>query len=199
MNKIFKNKSPALLVIDVQNDFCSDTGVLARSGRSVKPMQRAVGKIENFLKYWRGKDLPIIFTRLIYDLEKLPKTHTERMKLKKVPGLCAPGSRGSEFYALKPEKGEKVIEKNYYSGFYRTSLDAYLKKLKIDTLVIAGVTTHVCPFLTCADAYYRGYNMVALKDCIGTYEAQAFVMRYLREQFSAVVVGSGERTGELGR
>src|SRR4051794_16782092 len=128
-------RSTALLVIDVQNDFCASSGVLARSGRDVTAIQRAVAQLSTLVEFCRKKKVPIVFTQLVYDLNKLPKTHTERMKLKKVKGLCAPRSKGTQFYKIQPEKGEKVIVKNYYSSFYKTELDEWLKKNKIETLV----------------------------------------------------------------
>ncbi len=85
-----------------------------------------------------------------------------------------------------------VVEKNYYSVFYKTCFGGWLRKRKIQNIILAGVTTHVCPLLTAADAYYRGYRLIAVEDALGTYEGQEWALRYMKEQFAAIVCSSTE-------
>ncbi len=56
---------------------------------------------------------------------------------------------------LEIAKGEKVIIKRRYSGFYQTDLELTLRNLEVTQIVIAGVFTHVCPFATAFDAFAR--------------------------------------------
>ncbi len=183
-------KRAALLVIDVQNDFCASDGAVARSGRSVRAIQKAVRTVQGAVLSAREQGMPVVFFRLVYDLHKLPATHAERMKAKKVNNLCAPNSKGIAFFHVlpRPDLGDVVMEKNYYSAFQKTKLNAWLRRRDIDTIVLCGVTTHVCPFLTAADAYYNGYHIVALSDALGTYEGQAWSLRFMKEQFAARVI-----------
>ncbi len=189
VTKLSFNKA-VLLVIDVQNDFCAKDGIIAKSGRNISSIEKAIKNLQRVIDEARNNRIPIIFFRLVYDPKKIPQTHIERLKIKNAKGLCRPRSRGIAFYKVKPAPkwGDMVFEKNYYSAFQQTPLDTWLKKHQINTIIVTGVTTHICPLLTCADAYYRGYNIIALQDCLGTYEGQRFALRYMKEQFNAQVI-----------
>jgi ureidoacrylate peracid hydrolase len=90
---------------------------------------------------------------------------------------------------LVPERGDVVIYKNRFSGFYQTDLDAILKRMGIRHLVVTGCTTSVCVDSTIRDAMFRGYRCVLLTDCtaepIGqdfprsNYDASLLVVRTL--------------------
>ncbi|HIH31169.1 TPA: cysteine hydrolase [Candidatus Woesearchaeota archaeon] len=188
MKKTIKNM--AVVIIDVQNDFCSDKGITSNSGRNVKNIQAAVNNISRLLDNLRKLNTKIIFFKLIYDPKKIPLSHMQRMKIKKTKNLCQPNSKGIEFYNLKPLKNDKVMEKNYYSAFYKTGFENWLKKNRIKTVILTGVTTQICVLLTCVDAYYRGYEIYVLKDCVGTYEANDVALKYMREQCAANIIDS---------
>lgn len=186
------SQKTALLVIDVQNDFCASNGVIAKSGRPIKGIQAALKPIRKLQKAAHNQKIPVVFTRLVYDLKKLPQSHAKRMKIKKVQGLCCPNSKGIEFFKITPARKDIVIEKNFYSAFFRTGLEMFLQKNQIKTLILTGVTTQVCPLLTAADAYYRGYRLVALTDALGTYDGQDWALSYMKEQFAAQLADSSE-------
>ncbi|PTT71907.1 isochorismatase, partial [Pseudomonas sp. HMWF010] len=67
--------------------------------------------------------------------------------------------------------GERVIEKTRYSGFWGTDLDARLKGLGVDTLVVAGVTTECCVDSTVRDAFNLDYHVFVVADACAAYEA----------------------------
>ncbi len=71
---------------------------------------------------------------------------------------------------LRPEPGDLLIEKRRYSAFFETDFDRQLRAREIDTLVVAGATTNVCVDSTVRDAYFRGYDVVVLEDCVASYE-----------------------------
>ncbi|MFH1779710.1 MAG: isochorismatase family cysteine hydrolase [Candidatus Micrarchaeota archaeon] len=183
-------KNAVLLVIDVQNDFCSSRGILARNGFELKKIRESVFRLAKLVNVARQARIPIVFTKLVYDEKVIPENNYRRLKIKGVEGLCAPNSWGAEFFLIKPRRSEKVFVKNYYSAFFNTGLDAWLSKKKIKIVIITGVTTHVCPLLTSADAYYRGFELVAVSDCLGSYEAQDWSLKYMQKQFAAAVVSS---------
>ena len=68
---------------------------------------------------------------------------------------------------LKPQKGDTVLYKTRYSGFYGTDLDSILKTRGIKSLVVTGATTCVCVDSTIRDAMFRDYTCVLLEDCTG--------------------------------
>ncbi|MFH1247182.1 MAG: cysteine hydrolase [Candidatus Micrarchaeota archaeon] len=192
MNLNKKFETTALLVIDVQNDFCSSRGKIAKSGRNVEKIQSSVAKLQKLLAITRKKGVKIIFAKVVYDPAKIPASNLQRMKVKKTEGLCSPNSWGADFYKIKPRKTEKIITKNFYNAFYKTELEQWLLKNNIETIIVTGVTTHICPLLTCADAYYRGFNIIAVSDCLGTYSSQRFALKYMKEQFAAQITTSAK-------
>jgi len=109
-------KNMAVVIIDVQNDFCSDKGITSNSGRNVKNIQAAVNNISRLLDNLRKLNTKIIFFKLIYDPKKIPLSHMQRMKIKKTKNLCQPNSKGIEFYNLKPLKNDKVMEKKGFNA-----------------------------------------------------------------------------------
>ncbi|MEW5955929.1 MAG: isochorismatase family cysteine hydrolase [Candidatus Micrarchaeota archaeon] len=203
MNKIVRelekklSKKTALLVIDVQNDYCSPSGALAKSGKPMQCIQEAAEKTIAVVEQAREARVPIVFTRMDYDLEKIPANNLERLKINKMEGLCAPGSWGAAFYKVRPKKGDRVVTKNFYDAFFRTDLGKWLEKKDVQTILLCGVVTNICPLLTAAEAYYRGYDLVAVNDCLGAYEDQESALHYMRQQFAATVACSNEVIGVL--
>src|SRR5256885_13398483 len=80
----------ALLVVDLQNDFCSADGALAALGSDVSPCAAAAQKIEDFLLKVRGKVSLVAFFQLVYDPGKMSESQRERLIRDGKPIICAP-------------------------------------------------------------------------------------------------------------
>jgi len=65
---------------------------------------------------------------------------------------------------LEPHKKDYVIEKRTYSGFFETGLDPLLRSLKVEAVYLTGLHTNICARHTAADAFFRGYQVVAVED-----------------------------------
>lgn len=77
------------------------------------------------------------------------------------------GKSGTKIYEqVKPTASDYRINKNEFSSFYKTNLEALLRKLKVKRLIITGVSTHWCVMTTAVDASYRRYEIVLLDDCV---------------------------------
>ncbi len=66
---------------------------------------------------------------------------------------------------LKPEEGDYFILKPMHSGFYLTPLELLLARLETKTLILTGMATNICVFLTANDAHMRGFRLVVPADC----------------------------------
>jgi nicotinamidase-related amidase len=86
-------------------------------------------------------------------------------------GLCRVGTPGADFVGPRPLAGDTVIAKLRYSGFHRTGLDAALKQLGVDTLVVGGLTTECCVDCTVRDAFHLDYHVFVATDACATYDA----------------------------
>lgn len=101
---------------------------------------------------------------------------------------------------LAPMKGDHRLYKRRYSAFYATGLDALLRDLEVDTVVLTGVLTNVCIQHTAADAFYRGYRIVVPTDCVNalTPEEQDASLAFMRRMYDAMLADSVEAEEMLG-
>lgn len=168
-------RSSALLVVDMQNDFCDPRGYYATLDRPVEAIRSAIRPARNLVEQFRLVRAPVVFTRLLYD-SRLPSVEDRHALLPrrwaaKDPRL-RPGSWGCEIIAeLAPEENEFVVDKPGYSAFYSTRLESILRQLGVTTLVIAGTTTHACVLTTAFDAFDRDFDIVVASDAVSTWLA----------------------------
>jgi nicotinamidase-related amidase len=145
----------ALLIIDMQNDFCKPNAPLF-----VPNNPKIIPRIKKEIEKARKESIPVIYTQ---DWHK-----PDDKEFKIWPKHCVAGTEGAKIVKeLAPQKGDLVIKKPSYSAFYRTKLEEKLKKLKINKLILTGCVSNVCILFTCFDAYLRGYEIVVKKDCLG--------------------------------
>jgi len=161
----------AVLVVDIQNDFCDENGAFARQGLDVQPAQKITPKIQEFIEEIRKYDVPIIYTKMIESQEITPKNLRRLIaigKLINTEPVCAPSSWGSALYRLKPLDNEYVLEKRTYDAFSNPELLKTLSRHKVKTLVIAGVNTDVCIDTTVRRAFTEGYQIIVPRDLVAT-------------------------------
>jgi nicotinamidase-related amidase len=117
------------------------------------------------------------------------------VELRLHPEHALRGTWGAELTpALASTAGDYVVIKRRYSAFFATELDTLLGELGITTLVLTGVATNVCVQHTAADAFFRGYDLVVVSDCVETQDdtAQQNGLLTMRQSYGARVVSSLE-------
>jgi ureidoacrylate peracid hydrolase len=162
----------ALIVVDVQNDFCHNQGVFSKYKTvMLDHVEQAVSKLCALIEKCRQSNLPIIFIRTTHsDWTNSPSW------LKRMEGagekmrICAPDSWGSNFYNVAPKEGDCIVTKHRYSAFIGTDLDLILKSQGIENIFVTGVATNVCVESTARDGYHRDYNVILIEDCCGAYD-----------------------------
>lgn len=105
------------------------------------------------------------------------------------------GTEGAKVVeALKPQRGDYVVEKKRYSSFYETGLDDLLRELKVDTVVLTGLHTNCCVQHTASDAFFRGYRIKIPEDCVGAFTAEDHKagLKYLKTFYKAELTTSGK-------
>jgi len=172
----------ALIVVDMLNDFV--TGKL-KCERGIKMVPNLVKAVN----YARKVGIPVIFS----NDEHIDKIDREF----KVWGPHAlKGSKGAEVIPQLKVNSKKdyIVPKRRYSGFFQTSLDALLRELKVDTVIITGLHTHMCCRHTAADAFMLGYNIEVITDCIDSFTKEDYVsgLKYLKEVYGAKLYSSKE-------
>lgn len=161
----------ALLIIDMLNDF------VARGAPLEVPRARGIiANIRRELKKARRVNIPIIYCC---------DSHSRDDKEFEVwPPHAVRGTPGAEVIEeLSPRRGDIVVRKRTYSGFYRTTLDSTLRGLGVRHLILTGVLTNICILYTAADAYMRGYEVSVPEDCVTALRADdhRFALRQIQE------------------
>lgn len=174
----------AALVVDMQNDFAAKGGMFDRAGIDISITRAAIAPTARALAAVRQAGVGVIYLKMGFrpDLSDLGPPDSPN-RIKHLPGqvgmtLTAPDGRESRILIrdtwsteildeLKPQKGDTVLYKTRYSGFYGTDLDSILKTRGIKSLVVTGATTCVCVDSTIRDAMFRDYTCVLLEDCTG--------------------------------
>jgi nicotinamidase-related amidase len=156
MNAIARNwESFALLLIDVQKDFWTE-----KMSQTFTDYEKNVRRL---LHVCRHEGIDVVHLRARF--QKDESDWMVRYKfLDQIP--CIAGTPGVEIYPFAEEiPGEFVIYKQSFDGFHKPALPAYLEKNKKQFLLVAGLVTSVCVFLTAATAAQRGYLVGLVEDC----------------------------------
>jgi len=159
----------ALIVVDVQNDFCADKGFFGTEGYDLKQIRAADPRIANLIDYARAARVKVIFIRSTYDPHHLNGPMRERNARRGLnKSRCTTGSWGTEFFEVSPIAGEPVVTKHRYSAFHGTDLHIILRAWGIRTLILTGVTTNVCVESTAREGYFLDHYIVLVSDCAAT-------------------------------
>jgi len=146
----------ALLIIDMLNDF-----VLPGAPLEVSKTRKVIPVIRREIDEAHAAGHPVIF---ICDAHAPDDKEFRKFGW---PVHAVKGSRGAEVVdELKPAKGDIVIPKTTYSGFFGTDLDETLKRLDVDSLRLTGDVTHICVLFTASDAVLRDYAVTVVEDGI---------------------------------
>lgn len=154
-------KDTALLIIDMQQDF-----VRAETPLRVPGAEATVPVISSLLEACRNSDRIAIF-HIIREYEP-DGTDLERSRLetfRRVPGAIRGTAGAGIVPELQPRPGETVIVKPRYSAFFQTKLDLCLRRLGVDSLLIAGTQYPNCIRATVTDALSLDYQVTVISDC----------------------------------
>jgi len=163
----------ALLLLDMQVDFAEADGAMGKSGMNLSMVGPALRNAVLLANAARAAGVPCLFARLITrqsDETDLLREWKKRRGTENDAPLCQEGSRGAEFVGPLPREKEAVFSKNRYDAFSGTGLDAHLRGLKRDTLVIAGLTTECCVDSTARHAFEKDYHVFIAADAVAAYE-----------------------------
>jgi len=168
--KLLNETRSALLVIDMQVDFCAADGFVAGLGLDPTPCREIVPSLQELIDGARNSDVPVLWVFANYDDDLVPATFRRR---KAEAGIkrdcCIPGTEGFEPFGVFPADAEPRFIKHSYSAFTNPDFENHLRSEGIETLVCAGVQTNVCIEATIRDAYNRGFHIVVAEDCVASH------------------------------
>jgi len=173
----------ALIVIDMQNDFCTPGGWLHHIGVDVAPARRPIAPLGALLPAWRDAGAPVVWVNwgnrpdrlnLSPALLHVYKPTGEGVGLgDPLPGSGARVLERDSWAAaivdeLAPPDDDIRVDKYRMSGFWDTPLDSILRNLGVTSLLFAGVNADQCVLCTLQDANFLGYDCILLADCTAT-------------------------------
>lgn len=173
----------AIIIIDMQNDFCTETGWVSHIGGNFAADRAPIAPLQRLLPVLREQQVPVIWVNWGNrpDLANMPANQHHLYKPtgegiglgEALPGHGAHVLQKDSWAAaivdeLAPEPEDILVDKYRISGFWDTPLDSILRNLGARTLLFAGVNTDQCVLHTLADANFLGYGCVLLKDCCAT-------------------------------
>ncbi len=173
----------ALVLVDMQNDFCHPDGWFARTGVDVSYANQIVPHLQPLLMSARQAEMPVVHLHWgvredCLDMFPGHLAFSQRFGHRTGLGQTPPGGVGpalvqgswgaQSISALSPEDTDIVVSKDRFSGFWNNPLDAILRRLDVTTLFFAGINTDRCVMATLQDASFLGYDVVLLEDAVAT-------------------------------
>jgi nicotinamidase-related amidase len=170
----------ALLVVDMQKDFCYESGALF-IGEHVENIFEPLKRV---IETAREK-IPVIFTQ---DWHRSDDKEFEIWR-----PHCVMDTVGAEIIdELNPKPRDFYVKKRRYSAFYGTDLDLMLRELGVRKLYVAGVATNICVLHTASDAVLRNYEVAVIEDCtaaLNDYDYE-YAIKHMKNVLNVEIVSS---------
>jgi nicotinamidase-related amidase len=184
----------ALVVVDMQNDFCSTGFNFDQQGIDISMYPEMVPRLKHLIEGARAASLPVIYimmTRLPDSKIESPAQLRFTMRLHfATRGPLQPlqytveGTEGQQIIPeLIPKPGDLVVRKYRSSGFWGTNLDMLLRSNGIKSIVVTGATTEGCVESTARDGLFNDYYVIVPEDCVASddplqHDASLLLMRH---------------------
>lgn len=183
----------ALVVVDMQRDFCTPGGAFARLGVDISMYPPMVTRLVHLIGGARAAGVQVVYILMTMLPGRASDSPAQirfnmRMQLSATSGAAlsytADGSEGQRLIPeLHVQDGDLVVKKYRSSGFWGTNLDMLLRSNGIQTVLMSGCTTEGCVESTARDAMFNDYYVVIAEDCVASddraqHEASLLLMRH---------------------
>ena len=184
----------ALVVVDMQRDFCAPGWALDRLGVDISMYPPLIPRLAGLIEGARAAAVRVIFLQMTVlpgrasdspaQLRFNLRLHLASHGAVEPMSYTLDGSEGQEMIVeLAPQPGDLVVKKYRSSGFWATNLDLLLRSNGIKSVVMTGCTTEGCVESTARDALFNDYYVVIAEDCVASddraqHDASLLLMRH---------------------
>jgi ureidoacrylate peracid hydrolase len=164
--------SSALLVVDMQNDFCHPQGAFAMRGLDISSAQEIIPVLRRLMDAAREAGVLVVIIRVVRGANTGWPAFERLTRYNYGPGFIpvfVEGTWGAELLEeFRPKLGDIQLDKNRYGAFTGTNLDLMLKSKGVRTIVMSGGATNVCVESTAREGFMLDYNVVVVEDACAT-------------------------------
>jgi len=187
----------ALVIVDMQNDFCHTDGAFGKMGLNLSLIQKVVSPMQKLIESAHQFKVPVLFTKMLHSPWTNSDAWVQRNRVKKAGWVeegkpsypyCLPDTWGADWYGVAPAKEDFVVVKHRYGAFVNTDLDLILRSMKKISVVVVGVDTTLCVACTARGALMYDFYVIVAEDCCGGVdeEEHRFTLRTLDKYFGVV-------------
>ncbi|MEW2519383.1 cysteine hydrolase family protein [Actinacidiphila alni] len=177
----------ALVVVDLQNDFCAGPVATARYGGDPAALATVAANCARAVAAARAHGTEVVFVRFLGDIPyQGPSWRRRDLALGKRP-KCLEGTWGADFHRVRPAPGERVFTKHAcFDAFLSDGFEAHLTERGTGHLVMAGLFTDVCVDTTARTAFQKGLDITVLTDCTAALHLpDEEILRFMRRVYGA--------------
>ena len=166
---------PVLLVIDMQNGYCTCGGSYeeygGKIGADLNAYRQIIPNIARLIATSRELHIPVFYTQQVREesgIDLFTKLHRivpeRRAEFLRIPAVVRGTWDAAIIDELIPEEGDHIVIKRRDSAFQDTELDLWLRSIYADTIIFTGVDTAICVENTLTDAFNIGYDVILVED-----------------------------------
>lgn len=153
---------PAVIVVDMIKD---NVGMHLSRGKSTE-FAGIIPNLQRLLDRCRRRKIPVVFANDSFMEGDM--LFSGRMKPHAIRGT----SGVEVIEELGPEPGDTILEKRRLSAFFKTDLDMTLRLWKIDTIVVVGIATPACVYMTAMDGFSYDFKAIIIEDCCAAHKPE---------------------------
>ena len=178
-----KPTETALLIIDMQVDFCSGDGICGKNWGGLSKTTEIIPRIKNFRDRMNRWGILTIFTCYKYHPRKTPLSFITVMDTNGLIPICIEGSRGAELYEFTPLAEDFILDKYSYDAYADTQLLEILHSRGIKNVLITGVRTEICIDTTAKRTLAEGMLPIIIEDLVATHDSKNEIHNSVLETF----------------
>jgi len=164
----------ALLIVDMQNDYCAPGGLCDRQDLPLGTVRAIVPALQELLHAARQASTLVVYAQMTtHPGVDVQGPWLELRHRSSLVDICLEGSWGQQVIdELEPAPADVLVKKSRYSAFVGTKLDQILRDRGIRTCAVTGVASNGCVDCTLRDAFQLDYYVVGVRNAVAGFDQE---------------------------